>query len=77
MSDADATLLRCFALAFPDLPADALASASVDSVADWDSLHALVLLALLEEAFGIRIPSHDYPSLRSYAAVREYVAGAR
>jgi acyl carrier protein len=74
MTGTDERLARCFQAAFPDLAADKIASASVDTVAEWDSLHAVILVALLEEAFGIRIPSGDYPRLRSHAAVREYVS---
>ena len=73
MSGTDERLRRCFAAAFPDLSPEELASASVETVKDWDSLHAVILVALLEEAFAIRIPSRDYPRLRSHAAVREYV----
>ena len=74
MSGTDERLRRCFAAAFPDLAPEELASASVETVKDWDSLHAVILVALLEEAFAIRIPSRDYPRLRSHAAVREYVS---
>jgi acyl carrier protein len=49
--------------------------AGVDTVAEWDSLRAVVLIALLEEAFALRIPARDYPQLRSYTAVREYLGG--
>jgi acyl carrier protein len=73
MSGTDERLRRCFAAAFPDLSPEELASASVETVKDWDSLHAVILVALLEEAFAIRIPSREYPLLRSHAAVREYV----
>jgi acyl carrier protein len=64
----------CFASAFPALAPEELASAGVDTVEEWDSLRAVVLVALLEEAFAIRIPARDYPELRSYAAVRDYLA---
>ena len=73
MSGTDEQLRRCFLAAFPDLAPEEIASASVETVKDWDSLHAVILVALLEEAFAIRIPSRDYPRLRSHVAVREYV----
>jgi acyl carrier protein len=69
----DERLHRCFATAFPDLAPEEITSASVETVKDWDSLHAVILVALLEEAFAIRIPTGDYPRLRSHAAVREYL----
>jgi acyl carrier protein len=73
MTGTDERLDQCFATVFPDLAPDRIASASVETVEHWDSLHAVVLVALLEEAFAIRIPSGDYPRLRSHAAVREYL----
>ena len=73
MSASNERLRRCFQAAFPDLAPEEIASASVETVEDWDSLHAVILVALLEEAFAIRIPSRDYPRLRSHAAVREYL----
>jgi acyl carrier protein len=73
MTATDERLRRCFATAFPDLAPEGIPSASVETVGDWDSLHAVILVALLEEAFAIRIPSGDYPRLRSYSAVSEYL----
>ena len=66
-------LRRCFEVAFPDLAPARIATASVETVAEWDSLHALILVALIEEAFAIRIPSRDYPELRSHAAIAAYL----
>lgn len=73
MSATDERLRRCFQAAFPDLAPEEIASASVETVSEWDSLHAVILVALLEEAFAIRIPSRDYPQLRSHAAVTKYL----
>lgn len=66
-------LERCFAIAFPNLAPERITAASVETVEEWDSLHAMMLVALLEEAFAIRIPSRDYPELRSHAAVMAYL----
>jgi acyl carrier protein len=73
VSDIDARLAQCMLAAFGDLTAPELIQASVETVPDWDSLHAVVLISLLEEAFAIRIPAAAYPGLRSYAAIREYL----
>jgi acyl carrier protein len=77
VSDADETLTRCFRAAFPDLPIKDMPGASVDTLKEWDSLHAVILIAVLEEAFEVRIPSDDYPTLRSYVSVRQYLRSAR
>jgi acyl carrier protein len=74
MTEGEHRLAGCFANAFPELAPGEIAAASTDTVAAWDSLRAVVLVALLEEAFAIRIPARDYPRLRSYAAVREYLS---
>jgi acyl carrier protein len=75
MTAIDDRLAGCFANAFPELEPREIPSAAVDTVAEWDSLRAVVLVALLEETFDVRIPARDYPTLRSYAAVREYLSG--
>ncbi len=76
MTPADEKLRGCFAAAFPDLGADRVHTADVDTVAQWDSLRAVVLIALIEEAFDVRIPARDYVRLRSYAAINEYLHDA-
>ena len=73
MSVSEDRLAGCFADAFPELAPEEIATAGVDTVAAWDSLRAIVLVALLEEAFSVRIPARDYPKLRSYVAVRDYL----
>ena len=73
MPDGESTLRRCFAAVFPGLPDDQIEDASVETVAEWDSLAAVTLLALLEEEFGIQISELDLPDLRSYGAVRDYL----
>jgi len=73
MTKQDDRLRGCFAVAFPELGPEQIGSASVNTVAEWDSLRAVVLVALIEEAFTIRIPARDYPQLRSYAAVDAYL----
>jgi acyl carrier protein len=76
VTETDDKLRGCFAAAFPDLPPEQVPSAGIDTVAEWDSLHAVVLVALIEEAFDTRIPARDYPRLRSYAAISDYLRGA-
>jgi acyl carrier protein len=73
MTQARDTLRGCFAVAFPDLPPEQIPSAGVDTVAEWDSLRAVVLVALIEEAFAIRIPGRDYAQLRSSPAISAYL----
>jgi acyl carrier protein len=73
MTDVDERLRRCFEVAFPELAPEAVATASAETMEEWDSLHAVILVALVEEAFAIRIPTRDYPELRSHAALLAYL----
>jgi acyl carrier protein len=73
-SELDVQLERCFRAVFPALEPASVHAASVDSVPEWDSLQAIVLIAVLEEAFEQRIDPRAYSALRSYGAVREYIS---
>ena len=75
MTGVEERLRRCFTAAFPDLAPKRIEDASVETVEEWDSLHTVVLVALVEEAFAIRIPAHAYPQLRSRAAIMTYLEG--
>jgi acyl carrier protein len=77
MTGDDEALIRCFQATFPELAVEQLPGATAATVADWDSLHTLILIAVLEETFALRIPPEDYPALRSYASVRAYLLAAR
>lgn len=74
MSDPSRALARCLQAVFPDLTDDEVAEASVDTVPDWDSLHALMLVAVIEEVFDVRIPARDYPRLRSHDQLLAYLS---
>jgi acyl carrier protein len=73
MTDGEATLRRCFVAVFPQLTEEEIATASVDTVADWDSFAAVTLAALLEEEFDLRISELDLPDLRSYERIDNYL----
>lgn len=73
MTEPDIALRRCFQATFPELPAEAIETASVDTVEAWDSLRMVTLMSVLEEELDVQIPPEDLPELRSFAAVREYL----
>ena len=73
MNDLDERLARCFLGVFPEL-GDQVAAASAETTPEWDSLHTLMLIAVIEETFELAIPTSSYPQLRSYAAARSYLA---
>lgn len=77
MTDGEERLIRCFRATFGELAVEQLQVASALTLEEWDSLHALILIAALEETFELRIAPKDYPALRSYSSVRDYLASAR
>ncbi len=76
MGGVDGRLIRCFEVAFEGLAVEDIPSASIETVSDWDSLQALLLFALLEEEFELRIPLQAFAELRSFDSVRDYVRRA-
>jgi acyl carrier protein len=73
MSSQDDQLIRCFHATFGELPVETVVGASVDTLEGWDSLQTVILVAVLEETFELRIPAQELPELRSYASVRDYL----
>jgi acyl carrier protein len=70
----DEQLMRCFEAVFPSLTQDQVRAATPDAVADWNSLSAITLVAVIEEEFKIKIPLMDLAELDSYGAFREYLS---
>jgi acyl carrier protein len=66
-------LVKCFALALPNLPADLAEGASIHSVSAWDSLATINILALVEEEFGIRVPDADLENFESFGLIADYL----
>jgi acyl carrier protein len=67
-------LVRCFAAVFPNLTPDQIPNASLENVAEWDSLASVTLVALLEQEFGAAIDIFDLPELTSFAKVQNYLS---
>lgn len=73
MADVEEALVKCFAAVFPNLARDEIPRASAESLAEWDSLAALTLVAVVEEQFGVTIDDLDLPELGSFTALRDYL----
>jgi acyl carrier protein len=73
MPDIESRLTNCFAIAFPDLNPREIPSASAGSLASWDSLAGITLIALIEEEFSVSIPPDDVPDLVSFELVLDYL----
>ena len=66
-------LIKCFSAVFPDLPTGNIPLASVDSVAAWDSMATVNLVALIEEEFQSQIETDVLPELVSFARIQAYL----
>ena len=73
MSEPRARLAACFAAVFPDLPAAEIPSATPMTVAAWDSIANVTLLAVVEEEFGITVDPEDLERLTSFDALLDYL----
>jgi acyl carrier protein len=73
MTELQQRLVRCFTLAFPDLRETEVSSASVASVASWDSTATLVLACVIEEEFGVPVSYEDLPELVSFELILDYL----
>ena len=73
MKDTRQRLAKCFALALPNLPREQIGIASIHSVAAWDSLVTINILALVEEEFGIEVPDRDLENFVSFELIADYL----
>ena len=62
-------LLDCFAAVFPSADPGQLDQASTDTIADWDSLATVRLVAVVEEEFGVAFEPEDLEQLDSFERV--------
>jgi len=73
MNDIQTRVSQCFANVFPGVaPAD-LQSASAESLARWDSVAHVTLLAAIGEEFSLDISPDDFDELTSYKLILDYV----
>jgi acyl carrier protein len=76
MSEQDDRLVRVFASVFPSLKAEEIRTASVETVAEWDSLASVTLVAVIQQEFGVEIDPLDLPELSSFEALRTHLGMA-
>jgi acyl carrier protein len=75
MDNVEQRLEKIFETVFPDLPQDRIATASQDSVENWDSVAAITLMNLIEEEFGFQMDLDDVGDLTSFPKLLEYLKG--
>ena len=59
-------LERCFALTFPRLDPNQYATASAETMADWDSVAQVTLLTVIGEEFGIEVDFEEFEGATSF-----------
>jgi acyl carrier protein len=69
VNDVQGRLSRCFAAVFSSLPESQIATASVDTVKEWDSVAAATLITTIEEEFGVEFDMDAVGNLTSYKAI--------
>lgn len=68
MSELESRLQSCFAAVFPALSKDQISAASVDTVAQWDSVAHITLLDMIQQEFQVRVDDSETETLTSYRA---------
>jgi serine O-acetyltransferase len=72
-AELESRLVHCFAAAFGNLSPEEIPRAAVSSLAEWDSLASMTLVALIEEEFRLRIDVSDIARLTSFLNIVDYL----
>ena len=73
MNDIRGSLRECFQAAFPAVPLSSLETLRAERDPVWDSLATLTLVTMVEEQFGVSIPTDKIPQLLSFDAMADYL----
>jgi len=73
MNDIESRLRKCFGAVFRRLRNDEIPSATMENVAEWDSAATVMLVAVVEEEFGVQIELDQLESLLSFRSALEYL----
>ena len=71
MSNDDDRLIHCFASVFPSATGDEIRTAKFDAITGWDSLRGVMLLAILDEEFGVQVDLPELLELGTFEALRQ------
>jgi acyl carrier protein len=73
MSEVEDRLVRCFSSVFPALTPEEIRTSGAKSLAEWDSLTAVTLVAVVEQEFSVQIDLFDVPEPDSFEAFQSYL----
>ena len=74
MDDLKNRLVNCFATVFPDLDVAEIPDLSMASMAEWDSVATVTVVALIEEEFGIEADIDELAEEMSFDTIVDYLA---
>jgi len=70
-------LQQCFQAVFPRLKQADIATASSETVSDWDSVAQVTLISVVEEEFAVVLPEEEYGEMLSFEAWYTYLEKPR
>jgi acyl carrier protein len=73
MSELENRLIKCFSSVFPALVPEQVKTANAQSLAAWDSLATVTLVAVVQQEFSVQIDLLDFPDLDSFEAFKTYL----
>lgn len=73
MTDIESRVSSCFANVFPELTPEQIRTASPDTLARWDSVVQITLLAAIAEEFQFELDESMFETLTSYPLILQYV----
>jgi acyl carrier protein len=74
LADLNDRVVRCFASVFPNLTPEQIQTTSIETIAEWDSLATMTIVALIEQEFGVPIGLGDLPEFTSFMGVKNYLS---
>ena len=69
MSDVESRLKSCFSVIFPKFDRSDIATATMESVTDWDSIQTVTLASVIEEEFDLQLAPDQLVQIVSYDRV--------
>ena len=73
MDEMETRLTACFSAVLPELTVEEIDCASATSVASWDSVATVTLIAVVEDEFGISIEIQDPAQFDSFQGILNYL----
>jgi acyl carrier protein len=76
MDETEQRLRACFSAVLPELTPEEITQATASSVAGWDSVAMVTLLAVVEEEFGLDLADENPARFDSYKSILAYLQEA-